>query len=52
MLGKSRSNFSQISVMSSTKQKDKLLAGSRMSPMGNDTVRSGNSSKKNSNRVF
>ena len=44
MLGKSQSNFSEISVMSTTKQKDKLIAGGRLSPL--DTVRSGRTSKR------
>ena len=43
MLGKSHSNFSHISVMSTSKKIDKLVAGSRLSPLGHETVRSGKS---------
>ena len=44
MLGKSQSNFSELSVMSSNKKKSKVFTGGRLTPIEGDTFRSKKSS--------
>lgn len=48
MLGKSQSNFSELSVMSSTQKKSKMFTGGRLTPIGSDTHRSGRKSSSRS----
>ena len=56
MLGKSQSNFSELSVMSSGKKKSNIFTGGRLTPIGSETYRSGkkssNRSKSRQNNVF
>lgn len=50
MLGKSQTNFSELSVMSSAKKKSKMFSG-RLSPIeGGDTFRSKKSSQRSRSR--
>ena len=50
MLGKSQSNFSEMSVMSSGKKKSKMFTGGRLTPIEGDTFRSRKSSNRSRSR--